>query len=189
MTRTCCLAATALLAASPVLTLADAVAAPRTLVVRGGITAYLVGGFNGPEDGFAFVAIERTVAHSLDLEASVGHGVANAHDTGTHVGVAARVPLLASDSGRHVLFAGAGSTLALGGAYGSVPFARAELGYELRLARGFNLVAAAGPAVALRTSRTPLARQQGFSSVFSEEGPFHAGDTGPSFQVAAGWAL
>ena len=188
MTRTCRLAATALLAASPVLAEADAVPAPRALVVRGGVTAYLVGGLNGPEDGFAFVAFERTVARWLELELSVGHGFANVHDTGTHVGVAARVPLLASDSGRHVLFTGAGSTLALGGAYGSVPFARVELGYELRLG-GFNLVAAAGPAVALRTSRTPPALQQGSWSVFSEEGPFHAGDTGPSFQVAAGWAL
>jgi hypothetical protein len=178
-----------LLALAPLLSEADegSMLPHHPTVVHGGVEAYFVGGLHGPTDGFAVVAVEQRLMHALAVEASIGQGFGNVHDTGTQVGLAVRTPLLATEDGRHKLFAGVGATLALGGEYGAVPFMRAELGYELRLALGLDLAAAVGPAMALGTSRTPTAQNPGWFSF--GEGPFHAGDIGPWVRVAAGWAF
>jgi hypothetical protein len=127
-----------------------------------------------PGDAVLAVSLGRRLGRHLAAEATVGPGLPSttlARDAGggtRHVDVASglhgavllRVDRKLTSSGRSSLSLAAGPSLVSGSAYGTVPMARAELGFDLRFRRAWIFSYGIGYESALATSRTPFAASE-----------------------------
>jgi hypothetical protein len=123
-----------------------------------------------PGDAVLAVSLERRLGRHLAVEAMAGPGLpstmlARARDRGTrtvdlgsglHAAVLLRAHRQLTSSGRTTLSLAAGPSLVSGSAFGTVPMARAELGFDLRFHRNWIFFYGLGYESALKTSRTPI---------------------------------
>ena len=124
-----------------------------------------------PGDAVVAVSLGRRVGRNLAVEATLGPGLPStmlARDTGggtrevdvgsgRHGALLLRVDRKLTASGRTALSLAAGPSFVSGDAFGTVPMARAEVGFELRLRRRWVFFYGLGYESALKTSRTPIA--------------------------------
>ena len=124
-----------------------------------------------PGDAVLAVSLGRRLGRNLAVEATVGPGLPTTMlargaggttrtvdvDSGLHAAVLLRVDHKLTSSGRTSLSLAAGPSLVSGGAYGTVPMARAELGFDLRFRRNWIFFYGLGYESALKTSRSPIA--------------------------------
>lgn len=127
-----------------------------------------------PGDAVLDVSLARRLGRRLAVEATVGPGLPStmlARDaggrtrevdvgSGLHAAVLLRVDRKLTSSGRTSLSLAAGPSLVSGSAFGTVPMARAELGFDLRFRRRWVFFYGLGYESALKTSRTPIAASE-----------------------------
>jgi hypothetical protein len=80
--------------------------------------------------------------------------------SGLHAALLLRVDRKLTASGRSALSLAVGPSLVSGDAFGTVPMARAELGFDLRFARKWVFSYGIGYEIALKTSRMPIAASE-----------------------------
>lgn len=124
-----------------------------------------------PGDAVLDVSLARRLGRHLAVEGTLGPGLPStmlARDaaggrrkvdvgSGLHAAVLLRVDRKLTSSGRTSLSLAAGPSLVSGSAFGTVPMARAELGFDLRFRRKWVFFYGLGYESALKTSRTPIA--------------------------------
>jgi hypothetical protein len=123
-----------------------------------------------PGDAVLDVSLGRRLGRNLAVEAIVGPGLPTSMaaraaggtrvvdvDSGLHGALLLRVDRKLTASGRTALSLAAGPSLVSGGAFGTVPMARAELGFDLRFRRTWIFFYGLGYESALKTSRSPIA--------------------------------
>jgi hypothetical protein len=124
-----------------------------------------------PGDAVLAVSLSRRVGRHLAVEATLGPGLSStmrARDTGggtrevdtssgLHGALLLRVDRTLTASGRSALSLALGPSFVSGDAFGTVPMARAELGFDLRFARRWVFSYGLGYESALETSRSPIA--------------------------------
>jgi hypothetical protein len=127
-----------------------------------------------PGDAVLAVSLARRLGRHLAVEATLGPGLPStmlARDargatrevdvgSGLHAAVLLRVDHKLTASGRSALSLAAGPSLVSGSAFGTVPMARAELGFDLRFRRKWIFFYGLGYESALKTSRTPFAASE-----------------------------
>ena len=127
-----------------------------------------------PGDGVLAVSLGRRLGRNVAVEAMFGPGLPStmlARDTGgstrevdvssgLHGALLLRVDRKLTASGRSALSLGLGPSFVSGDAFGTVPMARAEVGFDLRFARRWVFFYGLGYESALKTSRTPLAASE-----------------------------
>ena len=123
-----------------------------------------------PGDAVLAVSLGRRLGRHLAVEATAGPGLPStmaARDargatrdvdvgSGLHAAVLLRIDQKLTSSGRTALSLAAGPSLVSGSAFGTVPMARAEIGFDLRFHRSWVLFYGLGYESALKTSRTPI---------------------------------
>ena len=124
-----------------------------------------------PGDAALTATLARRVAPHLAVEATLGPGLPSTMrargpsgkerdvdvDSGLHGALLLRVDHRLGASGRSGLSLAAGPSLVSGDAFGTVPMARAEAGFDLRFKRRFVFFYGHGYETALKTSRLPIA--------------------------------
>ena len=124
-----------------------------------------------PGDAVLDVSLGRRLGPHLAVEAMVGPGLPTTMaaraaggstrvvdvDSGLHAALLLRVDRKLTASGRAALSLAAGPSLVSGSAFGTVPMARAELGFDLRFRRTWIFFYGLGYESALKTSRSPIA--------------------------------
>jgi hypothetical protein len=127
-----------------------------------------------PGDAVVAVTLARRLGPHLAVEGTVGPGLPStmlARDargdtrevdvgSGLHAAALLRVDRKLTSSGRSSLSLAAGPSLVSGSAFGTVPMARAEVGFDLRFRRRWVFFYGLGYESALKTSRTPLAASE-----------------------------
>jgi hypothetical protein len=120
------------------------------------------------------VSLARRLGRRLAVEATLGPGLPSTMlardargatrevDTGSglHAAVLLRAHRTLTSSGRSSLSLAAGPSLVSGDAFGTVPMARVELGFDLRFGRRWIFFYGLGYETSLKTSRTPLAASE-----------------------------
>ena len=126
-----------------------------------------------PGDAVLAVSLGRRLGRHLAVEATAGPGLPStmlARDargprgatrevdvsSGLHAAVLLRAHRQLTSSGRTSLSLAAGPSLVSGSAFGTVPMARAELGFDLRFRQNWIFFYGLGYESALKTSRTPI---------------------------------
>ena len=123
-----------------------------------------------PGDAVVAVSLARRLGRHLAVEATAGPGLPSTMlarddrggtrevdvDSGLHAAVLLRVDRKLTSSGRSSLSLAAGPSLVSGSAFGTVPMARAEIGFDLRFRRSWIFFYGLGYESALKTSRTPI---------------------------------
>jgi hypothetical protein len=123
-----------------------------------------------PGDAVLAVSLGRRLGRRLAVEATLGPGLPVtmlARDagggtrevdvgSGLHGALLLRVDRKLTSSGRTALSLAAGPSLVSGGAFGTVPMARVEIGFDLRFRRRWIFFYGLGYESALKTSRTPI---------------------------------
>ena len=131
-----------------------------------------------PGDAVLAVALGRRLGRSFAVEGMLGPGLPTTMaardasgatrsvdiDSGLHAALLLRADHKLTASGRSALSLAAGPSLVSGDAYGTVPMARAELGFDLRFARRWVFSYGIGYEWALKTSRSPIAASDCFVS-------------------------
>jgi hypothetical protein len=131
-----------------------------------------------PGDGVLTVSLARHLGPHWAVEATAGPGLPSTMlardargatrevDTGSglHAALLLRVGHTLGTSGRNTLSVAAGPSLVSGDAYGTVPMARAEVAYERLFGRRWVFFYGLGYETALKTSRTPFAASECFTS-------------------------
>jgi hypothetical protein len=124
-----------------------------------------------PGDAVLAVSLGRRLGRSFAVEGMLGPGLPStmlARDasgatrevdvgSGLHAAILLRVDRKLTASGRSALSLAVGPSLVSGDAFGTVPMARAELGFDLRFARRWVFSYGIGYEWALKTSRSPFA--------------------------------
>jgi hypothetical protein len=124
-----------------------------------------------PGDAVLAVSLGRRLGRNVAVEAMFGPGLSStmlARDTGgatrevdvgsgLHGALLLRVDRKLTASGRSALSLALGPSFVSGDAFGTVPMARAELGFDLRFARRWVFSYGLGYELALKTSRSPIA--------------------------------
>ena len=123
-----------------------------------------------PGDAVLAVSLARRLGRHVAVEATLGPGLPStmlARDagggtrevdvgSGLHGALLLRVDRKLTASGRSALSLAAGPSLVSGDAFGTVPMARVELGFDLRFRRRWVFFYGLGYESALETSRTPI---------------------------------
>jgi hypothetical protein len=131
-----------------------------------------------PGDAVLAVSLARRLGRHLAVEATVGPGLPSTMlardasgatrevDTGSglHAALLLRAHRTLTSSGRSSLSLAAGPSLVSGEAFGTVPMVRAELGFDLRFRRKWIFFYGIGYESSLKTSRTPFAASECFTS-------------------------
>jgi hypothetical protein len=124
-----------------------------------------------PGDAVVGVSLGRRLGRHWTFEGMAGPGLSStmlARDasgatrevdtsSGLHAAVLLRADRKLTASGRSALSLAFGPSLVSGDAYGTVPLARAEVGFDLRFARRWVFSYGLGYEWALKTSRSPIA--------------------------------
>ena len=127
-----------------------------------------------PGDAVLAVSLARRLGRHLAVEATLGPGLPStmlARDagggtrevdvgSGLHAALLLRVDRKLTASGRTALCLAVGPSLVSGDAFGTVPMARVELGFDLRFKRKWIFFYGLGYESALDTSRTPIAASE-----------------------------
>lgn len=127
-----------------------------------------------PGDAVLAVSLGRRLGRHLAVEATLGPGLPVtmlARDagggtrqvdvgSGLHGALLLRVDRKLTSSGRSSLSLAAGPSFVSGSAFGTVPMARVELGFDLRFRRAWIFFFGLGYESALATSRTPFAASE-----------------------------
>ena len=131
-----------------------------------------------PGDAALTATLARRVAPHLAVEATLGPGLPSTMlaraangatrevdvGSGLHGALLLRADRKLTASGRSALSLAAGPSFVSGDAFGTVPMARAEVGFDLRFKRRFVFFYGLGYETALKTSRTPIAAPDCFVS-------------------------
>jgi hypothetical protein len=127
-----------------------------------------------PGDAVLAVSLGRRLGRHLAVEGTLGQGLPStmlARDasggtrevdvgSGRHGALLLRVHRKLTASGRSALSLAVGPSFVSGDAFGTVPMARAELGFDLRFRRRWVFFYGLGYESALETSRTPFAASE-----------------------------
>ena len=124
-----------------------------------------------PSDAVLGVSLGRRLGRNWAVEAMVGPGLPTTMaaratgggtrvvdaDSGLHGALLLRLDRKLTASGRTALSLALGPSFVSGDAFGTVPMARAELGFDLRFRRRWIFFYGLGYESALKTSRSPIA--------------------------------
>lgn len=124
-----------------------------------------------PGDAALTATLARRIGPHVAVEATLGPGLSSTMrargpngaerdvdvDSGLHGALLLRVDRRLGATGRSGLSLAAGPSFVSGDAFGTVPMARAEAGFDLRFKRRFVFFYGLGYETALKTSRLPIA--------------------------------
>jgi hypothetical protein len=124
-----------------------------------------------PGDAVLAVSLGRRLGRRLSVEATLGPGLPSTMlardagggtrsvdvDSGLHGALLLRADRKLTSSGRTALSLAAGPSFVSGDAFGTVPMARAEVGFDLRFRQKWVFFYGLGYELALKTSRSPIA--------------------------------
>lgn len=131
--------------------------------VRGDSFIHSGAGIFGATAGSLGITVQRVLFKRFAWEETIARGVGNRKVDGQDIGWVfagtGRVALWITGERTHAVTLGLGSALVIGGGYGHLNFAFAELGYEFRSSRGFTVLLALGPNILLTSPSVDICRQ------------------------------
>jgi hypothetical protein len=129
-------------------------------------------GIFGATAGALGITVQRSLWERFAWEETIARGMGNREVDGKDIGWVfagtGRAALWITDERTHAVTLGVGSALVVGGGYGKLNFAFAELGYEYRSRLGITVLLALGPNILLTSPSVDLCHgETWFCSNFS----------------------